>query len=50
VKSLEYNKNVLYVPSYAEAIEALKDATKENDVIVVLGAGNITKLAGALVA
>jgi UDP-N-acetylmuramate--alanine ligase len=49
VKSLEYNKNVLYVPSYAEAIETLKDATKQNDVIVVLGAGNITKLATELV-
>ena len=50
VKSLEYNKNVLYVPSYEDAIETLKDATKQNDVIVVLGAGNITKLAGDLVA
>ncbi len=50
VKSLEYNKNVLYVPSYEDAIETLKDATKQNDVIVVLGAGNITKLAGELVA
>lgn len=50
VKSLEYNKNVLYVPSYADAIETLKDATKQNDVIVVLGAGNITKLATELVA
>lgn len=49
VKSLEYNKNVLYVPSYEDAIETLKDATKQNDVIVVLGAGNITKLAGELV-
>lgn len=49
VKSLEYNKNVLYVPSYEEAIETLKDATKQNDVIVVLGAGNITKLASELV-
>lgn len=50
VKSLEYNKNVLYVPSYEDAIETLKDATKQNDVIVVLGAGNITKLATELVA
>jgi UDP-N-acetylmuramate--alanine ligase len=50
VKSLEYNKNVLYVPSYEAAIETLKDATKQNDVIVVLGAGNITKLATELVA
>jgi UDP-N-acetylmuramate--alanine ligase len=50
VKSLEYNKNVLYVPSYEAAIETLKDATKPNDVIVVLGAGNITKLASELTA
>lgn len=50
VKALEYNKNVLYVPSYEVAIETLKDATKANDVIVVLGAGNITKLASELVA
>jgi UDP-N-acetylmuramate--alanine ligase len=49
VKSLEYNKNVLYVPSYEAAIETLKEATTANDVIVVLGAGNITKLAGELV-
>lgn len=50
VKSLEYNKNVLYVRNYEVAIETLKDATKQNDVIVVLGAGNITKLAAELVA
>ena len=49
VKALEFNKNVLYVPSYDDAIETLKDATKQNDVIVVLGAGNITKLAAELV-
>jgi UDP-N-acetylmuramate--alanine ligase len=49
VKALEYNKNVLYVPTYEDAIETLRDATKENDVIVVLGAGNITKLAAELV-
>lgn len=49
VKSLEHNKNVLYVPTYEAAIDTLKDATKANDVIVVLGAGNITKLAGELV-
>ena len=49
VKSLEYNKNVLYVPTYEDATETLKDATKESDVIVVLGAGNITKLAAELV-
>ena len=50
VKSLDYNKNVLYVPTYEDAIQNLKEATKSNDVIVVLGAVSITKLAGELVA
>ena len=50
VKSLDYNKNVLYVPTYEDAIQNLKEATKSNDVIVILGAGSITKLAGELVA
>lgn len=49
VKALEYNKNVLYLPSYEDAIVTLEDATKSMDVIVVLGAGNITNLATELV-
>lgn len=49
VKALEYNKNVLYVPTYEAALLNLKEATKENDVIVILGAGTITTLAGELV-
>ena len=49
VKALEYNKNVLYLPTYEDAIATLQDATKSTDVIIVLGAGNITNLATELV-
>lgn len=49
VKALEYNKFVSYVPTYEEMIETLKNTIKEDDVVVILGAGTITRLAGDLV-
>ncbi|MEN9920443.1 MAG: UDP-N-acetylmuramate--L-alanine ligase, UDP-N-acetylmuramate--alanine ligase [Candidatus Parcubacteria bacterium] len=49
VKSLEYNPHTSYVPSHEAMTDTLKQTITENDVIVVLGAGNITKLASELV-
>jgi UDP-N-acetylmuramate--alanine ligase len=48
VQSLQFNPQVSYIPSYDETIKILKDITTPDDVIVFLGAGNITKLATEL--
>lgn len=48
VKSLEYNPHTSYVPTYEAMIDTLKQTVTEKDVIVFLGAGNITKLATEL--
>ncbi|MEK7462535.1 MAG: UDP-N-acetylmuramate--L-alanine ligase [Patescibacteria group bacterium] len=48
VKSLEYNPHTSYVPTYEAMIDTLKQTVTDKDVIVFLGAGNITKLAGEL--
>jgi UDP-N-acetylmuramate--alanine ligase len=48
VKSLEYNKRTSYVPTYELMIDTLKQTVTDKDVIVFMGAGNITKLAGEL--
>lgn len=48
VKSLEYNPHTSYVPTYEAMIDTLKQTTTDKDVIVFLGAGTITKLAGEL--
>jgi len=49
VKAVEYNPNVSYVSSYELMIDTLKQVVTDNDVVVLLGAGNITKLASELV-
>lgn len=48
VKALEFNENVLYVPGYDEALAMLRETTTEKDVVIVLGAGTITRLANEL--
>ncbi len=48
VKSLEYNPHTSYVPTYEAMIDTLKQTVTDKDVVVFLGAGNITKLAGEL--
>ena len=49
VKAVEYNPNVSYVPSYELMIDTLRQVVTDKDVIVICGAGNITKLASELV-
>ena len=48
VKALEYNHNVFYMPTYEAVIATLKDTTTKEDVIIILGAGPITRLADDL--
>ncbi len=48
VKALEYNPHTSYVPSYEAMIDTLKQTTTDKNVIVFLGAGNITNLATEL--
>ncbi len=45
VKALEYNPHTSYVPNYEAMIDTLKQTVTDKDVVVFLGAGNITKLA-----
>jgi UDP-N-acetylmuramate--alanine ligase len=49
VKALEYNKHASYIPSYDEQLTQLRNKITKDDVVVFLGAGNITTLAGELV-
>jgi len=49
VKTLEFNKNVEYAESFTDAEEILKEKISDNDVVVVMGAGDVTELAGNLV-
>jgi UDP-N-acetylmuramate--alanine ligase len=50
VKALEYNKNVSYVPSYGDMLALLTQKINKDDVVVFLGAGNITNLATDFIA
>jgi UDP-N-acetylmuramate--alanine ligase len=49
VKSLKYNPHTSYVPTYEAMIDTLRQTVTDKDVIVLMGAGNITKLAAELV-
>ena len=46
IKNLKNNNNVIYSGDIEETFKILKNLVKKNDVIMFLGAGNITKLAG----
>lgn len=48
VRALEFNPHTSYVPTYEAMIDTLKQTVTDKDVIVFLGAGNITKLATEL--
>jgi UDP-N-acetylmuramate--alanine ligase len=48
VKALKYNPNVSFMPSYDDMYTELENETIEGDVLVFLGAGNITNLATRL--
>ena len=41
-------KESIHISSYDDIIKYLKDNVKENDVILTLGAGNVTKIATLL--
>lgn len=50
VKALDYNPNVTFIKNYDEVIMNLHSTLTENDVLLILGAGTITKMATELVA
>ena len=50
VKALEYNTQASFVPSYEDVLALLGQYTGKRDVVVFLGAGNITNLASDFVA
>ena len=39
-----YGKNVNYIPDFEKVVSYLKENVKENDIIITLGAGTVTKL------
>jgi len=50
LKLLDGNgKNDLHISSFEEIVEYLKDNVKENDIIITLGAGNVTKIGDMLI-
>jgi UDP-N-acetylmuramate--alanine ligase len=49
VKSLEYTPNARYFKTFDEVRKALKKELTDEDVVVVMGAGDITELADTLV-
>ncbi len=45
----ELGKDSIHISDYEEIVKYLKDRVKENDVVLTLGAGNVTKIATLLV-
>ncbi|MBE6161650.1 MAG: UDP-N-acetylmuramate--L-alanine ligase [Firmicutes bacterium] len=48
-KLKEEGKDVVYISDYDEIVNYLKDRVKENDLVITIGAGNVTKIANKLV-
>ena len=48
-KLKENNKDAIYISDYDEIKEYLNERVKENDLIITIGAGNVTKVANNLV-
>ncbi|MCB9815123.1 UDP-N-acetylmuramate--L-alanine ligase [Candidatus Nomurabacteria bacterium] len=49
VKSLEFTSNSSYADSFESAEKLLRQKISDEDVVVVMGAGDVTELAGSLV-
>lgn len=49
VRALEFNKHVQFVEDFAAAEQYLKQTLTSGDVLLVMGAGSVTELAGDLV-
>ena len=45
----EKNPNVIYLDSYDKIIDFIKANAKENDLVITIGAGNVTKIAHKLI-
>lgn len=48
-KLKECGVSAIYISDYDEIVDYLKDKVKQNDIILTLGAGNVTKVASKLV-
>ncbi len=45
----KYNKRAVHISDYGEIVNYLRDKVQENDLILTLGAGNVTKIATLLI-
>ena len=45
----EYSQNCMYVSSFDSCIEYLKENVSENDIVLTIGAGNVTEISRKLV-
>lgn len=45
----DYSQNCMYISSFESCIEYLKENVKENDVVLTIGAGNVTSISHELV-
>ena len=43
-KIIETGKNAIYMPDFNEVISYVKNNVKNNDIIITLGAGTVTKI------
>jgi UDP-N-acetylmuramate--alanine ligase len=48
-KLKEDNVDAIYISDYDEIVDYLRKHVKENDIILTLGAGNVTKIAKKLI-
>ena len=48
-KLKEEGKDAIYISDYEKIVNYLKDRVKENDLVITIGAGNVTKIANKLV-
>ena len=43
-KLVSFGANAKYIPEFNETVEYLKQNVKENDIVLTLGAGTVTKI------
>jgi len=47
-KLIENGKKAIYIPEFSDVVSYLKENTKENDIIITLGAGTVTQISPLL--
>ena len=48
-KIISLGKNAMYIPDFEECVSYVKNNIKENDILLTLGAGTVTKIGPMLI-